>query len=76
MVAGSNLSWQGIKRKAVYTKGAGPVWYEAVYTGRECTGWGIETWGCKIFKLVFKIDQSETTKSHMFSTSFRLTNHK
>ena len=25
MVVGSNLSWQGIKRKAVYTKGAGPV---------------------------------------------------
>ena len=25
MVAGSNLSWQGIKRKAVYTEGAGPV---------------------------------------------------
>ena len=30
MVAGSNLSRQGIKRKAVYTKGAGPVC--------ECTG--------------------------------------
>ena len=25
MVAGSNLSWQGIKKKAVYTKGAGLV---------------------------------------------------
>ena len=25
MVAGSNLSWQGIERKAVYTEGAGPV---------------------------------------------------
>ena len=25
MVAGSNLSWQGIKRKAVYTEGAGLV---------------------------------------------------
>ena len=25
MVVGSNLSWQGIKRKAVYTEGAGPV---------------------------------------------------
>ena len=30
MVAGSILSWQCIKRKAVYTKGAGPVC--------ECTG--------------------------------------
>ena len=25
MEAGSNLSWQGTKRKAVYTKGAGPI---------------------------------------------------
>ena len=25
MVGGLNLSWQGIKRKAVYTEGAGPV---------------------------------------------------
>ena len=25
MVVGSNLSWQGFKRKAVYTEGAGPV---------------------------------------------------
>ena len=25
MVAGSNLSWQGIKRKAVYTEGTGPI---------------------------------------------------
>ena len=25
MVAGLNLNWQGIKRKAVYTKGAGLV---------------------------------------------------
>ena len=32
--------------------------------------------GVQIFFLVFKIDQSETTKSHMFSTSLRLTNHK
>ena len=30
MVAGSNLSWQGIKRKAVYTEGVGPVF--------KCTG--------------------------------------
>ena len=25
MVVGSNLSWQGFKRKAVHTEGAGPV---------------------------------------------------
>ena len=33
MVAGSNLSWQGIKRKAVYTEGASPV---CEYMG-QCT---------------------------------------
>ena len=33
MVAGSNLSWQGLKRKAVYTEGAGPV---CICTG-QCT---------------------------------------
>ena len=32
--------------------------------------------GVQNFFLVFKIDQSEKTKSHMFSTSLRLTNHK
>ena len=32
--------------------------------------------GVQNFCLVFKIDQSEMTKSHMFSTSLRLTNHK
>ena len=32
--------------------------------------------GVQNFFLVFKIDQSETTKSHMFSTSLKLTNHK
>ena len=35
-----------------------------------------DLWGAKFFFLVFKIDQSETTKSHMFSLSLRLTNHK
>ena len=25
MVVGLNLSWHGIKRKAVYTEGAGPI---------------------------------------------------
>ena len=33
MVAGSNLSWQGIGRKAVYTEGVGLV---CKYTG-QCT---------------------------------------
>ena len=55
MVVGSNLGWQGLKRKAVYTEGTGPVCKctGAVYTERECTWWGIETWGCKIFLIGF-----------------------
>ena len=32
--------------------------------------------GVQNFFLISKIDQSETTKSHMFSTSLRLANHK
>ena len=76
MVVGSNLSWQGFKKKAVYTEGAGPVC--------KCTGQctlgvykvGDRDLGVQNFLIGFKIDQSETTKSHMFSTSLRLTNHK
>ena len=33
MVASSNLSWQGIKRKTVYTIGVGPV-FKCM---RQCT---------------------------------------
>ena len=78
MVADSNFSWQGIERKAVYTEGVGLV---CKCTG-QCTlegsvqGRGVDTGGAKFFKLVIKIDQSETTKSHMFSASSKLTNHK
>ena len=62
----------------MYTEGAGLV---CKCTG-QCTlqgnvqGGGERPGGAKFFFLVFKIDQSETTKSHMFSTSLRLTNHK
>ena len=31
MVVGSNLSWKGFKRKAVYTEGAGCVMYVNVW---------------------------------------------
>ena len=49
MVVGSNLNWQGIKRKAVYTEGTGLVC--------KCTGQctlgvyrvGGKHWVCKIF---------------------------
>ena len=48
----------------------GSVHWEGVYSVGECT------LGEQIFKLIIKIDQSETTKSDMFNTSLRLTNHK
>ena len=45
MVAGSNLSWQGLERKAVYIEGAGryvnvrcSVHWKGVYRGRVDTG--------------------------------------
>ena len=50
MVVGSNLSWQGIKRKVVYTRGAGLVckcmgqWTLEGSVHRE----GGRHWGCKI----------------------------
>ena len=62
----------------MYTEGVGPV----CKCAGQCTlegsvqGGGVHTEGAKFFKFVFKIDQSETTKSHMFSTLLRLTNHK
>ena len=37
--------------------------------------WGSVHWG-KIFLILIKIYQSEITKSHMFSISFKLINHK
>ena len=49
MVAGLNLSWQGIKRKAVYTEGAGLV----CKCMGQCTAWGSVHWGCKTFLIGF-----------------------
>ena len=69
---------RALNKKAVYTIGPGPV---CKGTG-QCTlegsvqGGVVYTGGAKFFKFVFKIDQSEMTKSHMFSMSLRLTNHK
>ena len=60
-----------LKGQARYVNVQGSVHWKGVYRVGDR-----ETWGCKIFFFVFEIDQSETTKSHMFSTSLRLTNHK
>ena len=49
MDVGSNLNWQGIKRKAVYTIGPGPV---CKCTG-QCTGFGGYTLGVQDFLICF-----------------------
>ena len=51
MDLGSNLSWQSIERKGSVHHRArlGMLMYGAVYTGRECTGWGMYTGGAKFF---------------------------
>ena len=60
-----------LKRQARYVNVQSSVHWKGVYrVGDKTPG------GAKFFFLVFKIDQSETTKSHMFSTSLKLTNHK
>ena len=64
MVAGSNLSWQGIKRKAVYTEGAGPVCKRM----RQCTLEGSVQGGDrdlevqKIFNWFFKLTNQKRPK--------------
>ena len=69
---------RALKERAVYTVGPGPV----CKCRGQCTlegsvqGERVYNGGAKFFKFAFKIDQLETTKSHMFSTSLRLTNHK
>ena len=61
---------QCIKRVSPVCKCMGPCTLE-----RSVQGEGVDAGGAK---LVIKIDQSEMTKSHMFSAgmSLRLTNHK
>ena len=57
----------------------GQARYVNVWGSVHCKGVcrvGDKDLGLQNFFLVFKIDQSETTKSHMFSMSLRLTNHK
>ena len=58
---------RALKERAVYTRGPSPV---CKCTG-QCTlegsvqGGGVHTGGAKFFSFVFKIDQLETTKSHV-----------
>ena len=67
MVAGSNLPWQGIKRKAVYIEGAGLVCKctgqftleESVQGGRVNTG--VQNF----FNWLFKLTNQKRQKSHV-----------
>ena len=61
MVMGSNLHWQCVKIKAVYTGGGGLVREYA----RVCTLEGSAHWRNKFFSFVIETDQSEMTKSNM-----------
>ena len=69
---------RALKERQCLLKGQAP--YVNVWGSVHCKGVyrvGNRDLGVQnFFKLVFKIDQSETTKSHMFSTSLKLTNHK
>ena len=64
MVAGSNLSWQSIKRKAVYTEGAGPV----CKCMGQCTlegsvqGGGKRPGGAKFFNWFLKLTNQKRPK--------------
>ena len=69
MFVGLNLWWQGTLTKAVYTGGGTGIRMYGLVCGRVCTGGAV-------FKFVIEIDQSETTKSHMFNMSLKLTNHQ
>ena len=61
MVAGLNLSWQGIKRKAVYTKEAGPVC--------KCTG------QCTL-EGVYRVGDRDLGVQNFFNWFLKLTNQK
>ena len=61
MVAGSNLSWQGFKRKAVYTEGAGPV----------CKCKGSVHW-----KGVYRVGDRDLGVQNFFNWFFKLTDQK
>ena len=60
-----------LEGQARYVNVQGSVHWKGVYRVGDK-----DLWVQIFFCLVFKIDQSETTKSHMFSMSLRLTNHK
>ena len=76
MVAGSNLSWQGIKRKAVYTEGAGPV----CKCMGQCTLKGkaqyVNVWGSVHWKGVYRVWDRELGVQNFFNSFLKLTNQK
>ena len=61
MVVGSNLSWQSIKRKAVYTEGAGRY---------------VNVWGSVHWKGVYRVGDRDLGVQNFFNWFFKLTNQK
>ena len=64
MVAGSKISWHGIKRKAVYTEGAGLI----CKCMGQCTlegsvqGEGVDTGCAKLFNWLLKLTNWKQSK--------------
>ena len=61
MVAGSNLSWQGIKRKQCTLKGQ--AWY-------------INVWGSVHWKGVYRVGDTDLGVQKFFNWFLKLTNQK
>ena len=55
MVAGSNLSWQGITRKAMYTEGAGCTYI-----------WYVNVWGSVHWKGVYRVGDRDLRVQNFF----------
>ena len=62
MIVSSNLSWQGIKRKAVYTAGAGLV----------CKN----VWGSVHWKGVYRVRDRDLGVQNFLNWFLKLTNQK
>ena len=57
--------------------GRAPRERQCIFRGGDMSLYGLlYTHGAHSFQLIIKIDQSETTKNHIFNTSLKLTKHK
>ena len=76
MVTGSNLSWQGIKRKAVYTKGAGMVCKCMTQCTPKGQAWYVNVWGSVHWKGVYRVRDRNLEVQTFFNWFLKLTNQK